>query len=146
MVSPLIFATLRTGLGIRCGRKVNDRRSVVVLDAPVTHGAIRGSCMSPYIPHASAVDIGSMCDTDLLEAWMDAVRAAELAKRLADSAAEVGDAAGLEVVAGSPDLAELADRVAEAAEATAGRARRAAAAARLSSRSHPSATALDRSG
>jgi hypothetical protein len=73
------------------------------------HGAILGSWTSPFVPHALAVEIRSMWHTDLLEAWMDAVRAAELAKRLADAAAEVGDAAGPGVVAGCPDLAELAD-------------------------------------
>ena len=67
---------------------------------------------------------------DLVQAWTDAVRAAELARRLAFAAAEVGDAAEPGVVAGSEDIAELAERTAEAAEAAASRARDTAVAAR----------------
>ena len=65
----------------------------------------------------------SIWATDLQEAWMDAVRAAEMAKRLAYAAAELGTMAGPAVIAGSADLAELAEHAARAAEAAAACAR-----------------------
>jgi hypothetical protein len=66
---------------------------------------------------------------DVSQAWLDAVRAAELAKRLIYAAAEVADAAEPGALAGSDGIAELATHAAEAAEAAAARARRAAATA-----------------
>jgi hypothetical protein len=63
-----------------------------------------------------------MSTGDLLEAWRDAVRAAELAERLATAAAQAADDADLRAVA-SEDLAELAEQAAASAMRAADRAR-----------------------
>jgi hypothetical protein len=62
---------------------------------------------------------------DLLTAWRDAIRAAELAERLAAAAAEAAAQADVRA-AGSAEIAALADRAAQAATRAAERARIAA--------------------
>jgi hypothetical protein len=59
---------------------------------------------------------------DLLTAWRDATRAAELAERLAVAASEASAHADARAL-GSAELAELAERAAEAAGRAADRAR-----------------------
>jgi methyl-accepting chemotaxis protein len=66
---------------------------------------------------------------DMLEAWRDATRAAELADRLAKMAAETADRAEV-TASGADEVAKLAERAAEAAEAAARRARESAEQAR----------------
>jgi hypothetical protein len=64
---------------------------------------------------------------DLLEAWRDAIRAAELAERLATAATEAAAAAQADVRAlDSTEIAALAERAAEASARAAERARTAA--------------------
>ncbi|HUH00253.1 MAG TPA: hypothetical protein VMQ83_13920 [Gammaproteobacteria bacterium] len=63
---------------------------------------------------------------DLLNAWRDAVRAAELAERLATTAAKAADDADLRALV-STELAELAEQAAAAATRAAARAAAAAA-------------------
>lgn len=62
---------------------------------------------------------------DLLNAWRDAVRAAELAERLATAAAKAADDADQRAVV-SAELAELAEQAAAAASRAAARAAAAA--------------------
>jgi hypothetical protein len=62
---------------------------------------------------------------DLLTAWRDAIRAAELAERLAAAAAEAAAQADVRALA-SDEIAALAERAAEAATHAAERARTAA--------------------
>ncbi len=62
---------------------------------------------------------------DLLTAWRDATRAAELAERLARMAAEAAETADRSALA-SAEIAKLAERAATAAERAALSARRAA--------------------
>lgn len=70
-----------------------------------------------------------MTTGDLLDAWRDATRAAELAERLATSALEAAEAAERGASA-SEELAALADEAATAAERAAAAARAAATKAR----------------
>ena len=76
-----------------------------------------------------------MTTADLLEAWREATRAAELAQRLAQLANETAAQLEKDAVA-SEDLALMAERTAEAAEAAAKSAR--AAADELSARARAS--------
>ena len=66
-----------------------------------------------------------MSTAELLDAWRDATRAAELAARLAREAEQAALEAEAGVVA-AEEIAELAERVAEAANAAAAAARAAA--------------------
>jgi methyl-accepting chemotaxis protein len=66
---------------------------------------------------------------DLLAAWREAVRAAELAERLAAAATEASEQAGFRATI-SAELAELAERAAESAQRAAERARAVATEAR----------------
>jgi hypothetical protein len=76
------------------------------------------------------MDLFEVKPADLLNAWRDAVRAAELAERLAEHAAEAVAAADVRAVA-SAELATLARQAAEAAPRAAERAELAAAEAKL---------------
>lgn len=62
---------------------------------------------------------------DLLEAWREATRAAELAARIAREAEKAADQADVDALA-STEIAELAEKAAEAATAAALKARAAA--------------------
>jgi hypothetical protein len=62
---------------------------------------------------------------ELLEAWREATRAAELAARLTRQAEEAADHADDDAM-GSDEIAKLAESAAEAAEAAASKARNAA--------------------
>ena len=62
---------------------------------------------------------------DLLTAWRDAIRAAELAERLVTAATQAASQADVRAL-GSADIAALAERAAEAADRAAERARAAA--------------------
>ena len=70
-----------------------------------------------------------MTTSDLLEAWREATRAAELAERLATIALTAAEDAERNAMA-SEEIAEMAERAAEAAQHAAETARRAAARAR----------------
>ncbi len=76
------------------------------------------------------VDLFEVKPADLLNAWRDAVRAAELAERLAEHAAEALESADLRAVASS-ELAALARQAAEAAARAAERAELTAAEAKV---------------
>ena len=69
-----------------------------------------------------------MTTADLLEQWREATRAAELAKRLAETALEAAERADRTALA-SEEIAQLAERTAEAATQAAATARAAADAA-----------------
>ena len=69
-----------------------------------------------------------MSTADLLEKWREASRAAELAKRLAESALEAAERAERNAMA-SEEIAQMAERTADAAAQAAQTARRAADAA-----------------
>src|SRR5689334_1025415 len=66
-----------------------------------------------------------MTTADLLDAWREATRAAELAARLARQAEEAADHAD-DDASGSDEIAKLAESAAEAAEIAATKARAAA--------------------
>jgi hypothetical protein len=66
-----------------------------------------------------------MNTADLLEQWREAIRASELAARLAKMAAESVERTAREATA-AEELAKLAERASEAASEAAARARRAA--------------------
>jgi murein L,D-transpeptidase YcbB/YkuD len=68
------------------------------------------------------LDLFTVKPADALNAWRDAVRAAELAERLASSAAEAAEAADLRAEASS-ELAEMAQQAADASTRAAERAR-----------------------
>jgi len=72
---------------------------------------------------------GDLTTADLLEAWRDATRAAELAERLATVALKAAERADASALA-SEDIATLAESAAEAATQAADTARRAATKAR----------------
>ena len=69
-----------------------------------------------------------MTTADLLEKWREATRAAELAKRLAESALEAAERADRTALA-SEEIAQMAERTAQAASQAAATARKAADAA-----------------
>ena len=77
-----------------------------------------------------------MTTADLLEKWREATRAAELAKRLAESALEAAERADRTAVA-SEEIAQMAERTAEAAAQAAATARKAADAAAAYARDTP---------
>ena len=70
-----------------------------------------------------------MSTADLLEKWREATRAAELAKRLAESALEAAERADRNAVA-SEEIADMAERAASASTEAARTARKAANAAK----------------
>lgn len=79
---------------------------------------------------------GLVTKAELLETWRDAVRAAELAERLAANAAEAAQHADLRSEV-SAELADLAEQAAETAQRAAQRARAVAAeAAQLATTMH----------
>jgi hypothetical protein len=82
------------------------------------------------------VDIFEVKPADLLNAWRDAVRASELAERMAAAAAEATEAADHRAL-DTAELAELAQQAAVAAQRAADRATATAiAAAALADRMH----------
>jgi hypothetical protein len=76
------------------------------------------------------METGRSSDTDLLDAWREASRAADLAARLALGAAEAAEQAQEDAEA-ADDIATMAEATAEAAERAALAARRAARRAAL---------------
>jgi len=81
--------------------------------------------------HAIGVFDEAVTTADLLEAWREATRAAELAERLASVALDVSEEAERNAVA-SEEIAEIAERAADAAQQGAETARSAALRARQS--------------
>ncbi|HUR21893.1 MAG TPA: hypothetical protein VMZ90_13850 [Vicinamibacterales bacterium] len=79
------------------------------------------------------MDLFEVKPADVLNAWRDAVRAAELAERLASDAAQAADAADVRSLA-SAELAELAQQAADASARAAARAAATAAEAALLAR------------
>ena len=75
------------------------------------------------------MDVETIDATELLEAWRDATRAAELAERLAAAALKSADGADRNAIA-TEEIASLAESAAEAAEHASRSARLAATRAR----------------
>ena len=83
------------------------------------------ACYYPVV-HPERVFDEPVTTADLLTAWRDAIRAAELAERLAVAATDAASQADVRA-SGSEEIAALAERAAEAATRAAERARTAAA-------------------
>ena len=81
-----------------------------------------------WAPEATDVNDDELTREDLVSAWQDAARAAELAERLAAAAAEALRHADAEAVAAA-EISQLANAIAEAAARAAERARAAQVAA-----------------